>query len=146
MLVAAVGIFNVMLMSVTQWTHEIGILRSIGTKKSKVLTIFLCEAGSMSVLGSIIVSVLSLVFALFKARDMIAESAATLNPNAPMMQMMDITVEEVHVSLADVMNYTFSANVLMYIILLSILIGMTVGLLSTMYPRGVRQIWIQSTR
>ena len=133
LLVAAVGIFNVMLMSVTQRTHEIGILRSIGTKKRQVLTMFLCEAGIMSVLGSIIGGVLSLVFALFKARDMIAESAATLNPNAAMMQMMGIQVEEVQVSLADVLNYTFSANVLMYIPL-GILIGMTVGLLSALYP------------
>ncbi|MDV0442609.1 ABC transporter permease [Methanorbis furvi] len=133
LLVAAVGIFNVMLMSVTQRTHEIGILRSIGTKKRQILTMFLCEAGMMSVLGSIIGGLLSLVFALFKARDMIAQSAATLNPNAALMQMMGIPVDEVQVSLADVLNYTFSANVLMYIPL-GILIGVTVGLLSALYP------------
>lgn len=133
LLVAAVGIFNVMLMSVTQRTHEIGILRSIGTKKRQVLTMFLCEAGIMSIVGSIIGSVLSLIFALFKARDMIAESAATLNPNAALMQMMGLPVEQVQVSLADVLNYTFSANVLMYIPL-GVAVGMTVGLLSALYP------------
>lgn len=133
LLVAAVGIFNVMLMSVTQRTHEIGILRSIGTKKRQVLTMFLCEAGIMSIVGSIIGGVLSLIFALFKARDMIAESAATLNPNAALMQMMGIPVEQVQVNLADVLNYTFSANVLMYIPL-GVAVGMTVGLLSALYP------------
>lgn len=133
LLVAAVGIFNVMLMSVTQRTHEIGILRSIGTKKRQILTMFLCEAGVMSVVGSIVGGLLSLVFALFKARDMIAASAATLNPNAAMMQMMGMPVDEIQVSLSDVLNYTFSANVLMYIPL-GILIGVTVGLLSALYP------------
>ena len=133
LLVAAVGIFNVMLMSVTQRTHEIGILRSIGTKKRQVLIMFLCEAGIMSILGSLIGGVLSLVFALFKARDMIAESAITLNPNAAIMQQMGLSVDQVQVSLADVLSYTFSANVLMYIPL-GILIGITVGLLSALYP------------
>lgn len=133
LLVAAVGIFNVMLMSVTQRTHEIGILRSIGTQKRQVLLMFLCEAAIMSVIGSILGGVLSLVFALFKARDMIASSAATLNPNAALMQMMGVPVEEVSVSLSDVLNYTFSANVLSYIPL-GILIGVGVGLLSALYP------------
>lgn len=133
LLVAAVGIFNVMLMSVTQRTHEIGILRSIGTKKRQVLTMFLCEAGIMSIVGSLIGGVLSLVFALFKARDMIAESATTLNPQAALMEQLGLHVDQVQVSLTDVVSYTFSANVLMYIPL-GILIGMTVGLLSALYP------------
>ncbi len=133
LLVAAVGIFNVMLMSVTQRTHEIGILRSIGTQKRQVLTMFLCEAAIMSVIGSIVGGVLSLVFALFKARDMIASSAATLNPNAALMQMMGLPVEEVSVSLSDVLNYTFSANVMLYIPL-GVVIGVGVGLLSALYP------------
>ena len=49
------------------------------------------------------------------------------------MQQMGLSVDQVQVSLADVLSYTFSANVLMYIPL-GILIGITVGLLSALYP------------
>lgn len=133
-LVAAVGIFNVMPMSVTQRTHEIGILRSIGTKKRQILTMFLCETGVMSVVGSIVGGRLSLVFALFEARDMIAASAATLNPNAAMMQLMGIAgggdsgesfrCAELYVlcECADVYSPRYFDR------------GVTVGLLSALYP------------
>jgi putative ABC transport system permease protein len=52
LLVAAVSIFNVMMMSVTERIREIGILRSIGTQKGEVRRMFLYEAGILGFVGA----------------------------------------------------------------------------------------------
>ena len=70
---------------------------------------------------------------MVQGRDINAGRGINLNPNAAIMQQMGLSVDQVQVSLADVLSYTFSANVLMYIPL-GILIGITVGLLSALYP------------
>lgn len=62
LLVAAVSIFNVMMMSVTERIREIGILRSIGTQKKEILRMFIYEATILGVVGAGIGAVLSLVF------------------------------------------------------------------------------------
>lgn len=54
LVVAAVAIVNVMLMSVKERTREIGILRSIGTKRRQVLQMFLYEAGIIGFIGALI--------------------------------------------------------------------------------------------
>ena len=43
MVVAGVSIFNVMMMSVTERIKEIGIMRSIGTQKKEVMSMFIYE-------------------------------------------------------------------------------------------------------
>ncbi len=60
LVVAAVSIFNVMLMSVNERIREIGILRSIGTLKLQVLQMFLYEAAIIGFIGSLIGGVLSI--------------------------------------------------------------------------------------
>jgi putative ABC transport system permease protein len=60
LLVAAVAIFNVMMMSVTERVHEIGILRSIGTQKKEIRKMFLWESIILGVIGAVIGAVLSL--------------------------------------------------------------------------------------
>jgi putative ABC transport system permease protein len=60
LLVAAVSIFNVMMMSVTERTREIGILRSIGTQKTEIRKMFIYEAAILGVIGAAIGAVLSL--------------------------------------------------------------------------------------
>jgi putative ABC transport system permease protein len=52
LLVAAVSIFNVMMMSVTERINEIGILRSIGTQKDEVMKMFVYEASIIGLIGS----------------------------------------------------------------------------------------------
>ena len=52
LLVAAVSIFNVMMMSVTERINEIGILRSIGTQKDEVMRMFVYEASIIGIIGS----------------------------------------------------------------------------------------------
>jgi putative ABC transport system permease protein len=60
LLVAAVSIFNVMMMSVTERIREIGILRSIGTQKNEVRKMFIYESAILGGLGAVIGAVASL--------------------------------------------------------------------------------------
>ncbi|MDD1660803.1 MAG: ABC transporter permease [Methanomicrobiales archaeon] len=59
LIVAGVSILNVMMMSVTERTREIGIIRSIGAKRREVMRIFLYEALVLGVIGSAIGGILS---------------------------------------------------------------------------------------
>jgi putative ABC transport system permease protein len=59
LIVAGVSILNVMMMSVTERTREIGIIRSIGAKRPEVMRIFLYEALVLGLIGSGIGGILS---------------------------------------------------------------------------------------
>jgi len=61
LVVAAVSIFNVMMMSVTERINEIGILRSIGTQKREVMRMFVYEASVIGLIGSVMGVILSFV-------------------------------------------------------------------------------------
>ena len=61
LLVAAVSIFNVMMMSVNERVREIGILRSIGTQRTEILRMFIYEAGILGIVGAVIGAVASIV-------------------------------------------------------------------------------------
>jgi putative ABC transport system permease protein len=61
LLVAAVSIFNVMMMSVNERVQEIGILLSIGTETGEVRRMFVYEALILGILGAAIGGVMSLV-------------------------------------------------------------------------------------
>jgi len=54
LLVAGVGIMNIMLTSLMERTREIGILRSLGMLRRTVLSVFLTEALMIGVIGSIL--------------------------------------------------------------------------------------------
>jgi putative ABC transport system permease protein len=61
MIVAGVSIFNIMMMSVSERIKEIGIMRSIGTQKKEVMSMFVYEAVIIGVVGSAIGGVMSLL-------------------------------------------------------------------------------------
>jgi ABC-type antimicrobial peptide transport system permease subunit len=62
--VAALGITNTMIMSISERTREIGIMKSLGCYVKDIRTMFLMEAGAIGLLGGLIGSVVSLLISV----------------------------------------------------------------------------------
>ncbi|WP_292520896.1 ABC transporter permease [Methanoculleus sp.] len=86
LLVASVSILNVMIISVTERTAEIGLMRSIGARKREVLRMFLYESLILGVIGSIIGGIISAAVACYASAsvgDLFADFAVTGEAGIP---------------------------------------------------------------
>lgn len=83
LLVGGIGIMNIMLVSVTERTREIGIRLSVGARGSDILTQFLVEAVVLSLAGGLIgvISAFGITFLLNQATTL----APIINPTTILM-------------------------------------------------------------
>jgi putative ABC transport system permease protein len=61
LLVGGIGIMNIMILSVTERTHEIGIRKAVGATSKQILGQFLVEAIMLSLIGGAIGVIVSLI-------------------------------------------------------------------------------------
>lgn len=68
LIIGAIGMLNTMIVSVFERTSEIGILRAIGWRKSRIVRMVILEAGMLSLCGAVVGTLLALLMTFALSR------------------------------------------------------------------------------
>ncbi len=85
LIVAALGITNTMIMSISERTREIGIMKALGCKIDDIRTLFLLEAGSIGLIGGFAAIATSLLISSILN---VVQSKQTLESVEQLMQIL----------------------------------------------------------
>ncbi|MDY6964677.1 MAG: ABC transporter permease [Halobacteriota archaeon] len=88
LIVASMGIMNTMLVSVMERTHEIGIMKAIGATNANILSLFLIEAGIISLAGGL----LGIVFGVVGAEVISSWTSTSFFVDVPAVITVDVLV------------------------------------------------------
>src|SRR6185503_4819634 len=84
LLVGGIGIMNIMLVSVTERTREIGLRKAVGARYSDILTQFLVESVTISIVGGVIGIVLGTTVSLI-ADQFVPQLTLSVTPAAVLL-------------------------------------------------------------
>ena len=91
LLVGGIGIMNIMLVTVTERTNEIGLRKALGARKSDIMLQFLTESALLSLIGGVIG--IALGWGIARIVESVAANSGT--PFVPVVQIQSVLLATV---------------------------------------------------